>query len=83
MTFDYKRALGEAATIERDLRARGVPAIEIPAILGAAFMGSLTNLPPRQRRSVIAAHVAGCRAVYDDTMRASQAPDGPMPDLTG
>ena len=82
MTFDDKRALGEAATIERDLRACGVPAIEIPAILGAAFM-ALTNLPQRQRRAVIAAHVAGLRVVYDDTMRASQAPDGRMPDLIG
>jgi hypothetical protein len=69
-----------AARLERELRAEGVPALLIPAILGAAFMASLTNLPLTERISVIRGHIFALRLIYDDIMKANQAPDGPMPD---
>jgi hypothetical protein len=70
-----------AARIERALRAEGVDAVLIPGIIGAAFMASLTNLPPVRRRQVIVAHLAAVRAVFDDTVGSPQAPGGPMPGL--
>jgi hypothetical protein len=73
--------LRRSAAIERTLRAEGVDAVLIPGIIGAAFMASLTNLPPVRRRQVIVAHLAAVRAVFDDTVGSPQAPGGPMPGL--
>jgi predicted nuclease with RNAse H fold len=68
-----------AARIERELRAEGVPSIEIPGVIGAAFMASLTNLPRHKRRSAIAAHLVALREIGEDIAAPPQAPDGPMP----
>lgn len=70
-----------AAQIERELRAEGVPAMMIPAILGAAFIGSLTNLPAIARPVVIAAHLTLVRELAGEISGYEQAPDGPMPGL--
>jgi hypothetical protein len=71
-----------AARIERKLRAEGVPSIEIPGILAAAFMASLTNLPRHKRLPVIVAHLEAVKAIAEDVVTSpGQAPDGPMPGL--
>jgi predicted nuclease with RNAse H fold len=69
-----------ADRIERELRAEGVASIEIPVVIGAAFMASLTNLPRHKRRRAIAAHLVALREIAEDIAAAPQAPDGPMPD---
>jgi hypothetical protein len=67
-----------AARIERKLRAEGVPSIEIPAIIGAAFMASLTNLTQPDRMRVLAAHVEAVRLIAEDVVTSPQAPDSPF-----
>ena len=76
------RLFEHARRCERELRAAGVPGIEISAILAAAFIGSLDNLPSPVRRLVIAAHVATVRELLLEIMaQPGAAPDGPLPGL--
>jgi hypothetical protein len=77
----YPGMLRRAARIERDLRAEGIPSLEIPGILGGAFMASLTNLSLAEREEVLVAHLHGANVMLQELLRAKQAPDGPMPDL--
>jgi hypothetical protein len=70
-----------ATRFERELRAERVDAVLIPGILGAAFMASLTNLPPAERRMAIVAHLEALLLLWLDVERAPQAPDGPLPGL--
>jgi predicted nuclease with RNAse H fold len=80
--MNQEQLFRRAARIERELRAEGVPSMEIPAIIGGAFMVSLTNLPRHKRLSVIAAHLEAIKAISEDIVTSpGQAPDGPMPDL--
>lgn len=74
--LDIEREVWE---IERRLRARGVAAVDIPQILGAAFAMSLTNLDPVTRVAVIMAHRAALNATERGAMTTPQAPDGPLP----
>jgi hypothetical protein len=62
LLFEYARRC------EGELRAAGVPGIEISAILGAAFIGSLDNLPPRARQLVIVGHVMARRRLLLEVM---------------
>jgi hypothetical protein len=80
-TLDEAAMFRRAARIERDLRAAGVPSMQIPGILGGAFMSSLTNLPPAEREECLVAHLTACNVTLRELLRAKQAPDGPMPDL--
>ena len=75
-----RRLFDEARRLERELRARRIPAIEIPGILGAAFLASLTNLPPGDRAQAIGAHLVALRLMYGELRAAALAPDG---DLAG
>ena len=68
-----------AAQIERELRAEGVDAMLIPAILGAAFLGSLTNLPRQARVLAIVGHLEAVGAAWSEAEVMPQAPDRPMP----
>jgi hypothetical protein len=75
------RAMSDAADIEARLRDAGVPSLMIPGIIGAAFMASLTNLPPGQRLAVLHAHLETVVEMIIELRRADQAPDGPLPGL--
>jgi hypothetical protein len=77
-----EQLLRHAARIERKLRAEGVPSIEIPGIIGAAFMASLTNLSRDDRMLALAAHLEAVRLIAEDIVTSpGQAPDSPMPGL--
>ena len=55
-----------ALAIEHKLRTGRVPPADIPAVLGAAFTASLSDLSRAQQRRVLAAHlVAVHHAVAD------------------
>jgi hypothetical protein len=69
MNADDWRVVRRTAQIEAQLRAEGVDPMLIPGIIGAAFMGSLTNLPPRQRIRVIQAHLAAVREVMAGALK--------------
>ena len=56
MTIDALIKL--TASLEPQLRAKGVAPNEVPGVLGAAFMASLLNLPPDERIAAINAHLA-------------------------
>ena len=76
------RLFEHARRCECELRNQGVPGTEISAILGAAFIGSLDNLPPPARRLVIAAYIATVRQLLLEVMaQPGAAPDGPLPGL--
>jgi hypothetical protein len=70
-----------AADIEARLRDAGVPALAIPGIIGAAFIASLTDLPPGQRRRVLDAHLETVIGLMVELQHVPQAPDGPLPNL--
>jgi len=70
-----------AAQIERELRAEGVDAMLIPPILGAAFLGSLTNLPRHARVLAIVGYLEAVGAAWSEAEAMPQAPPGPMPGL--